>query len=561
MSETFPEATVRRRGPWSLIWLIPLVAAIIAAYLGWRSLYERGPLITVTFSTAQGLTAGQTKVQHKAVDLGTVESIALSQDMSHVIVRVRMNRQAESRLTDNARFWVVRPRFDPRNLSGLDTLVSGAFLEMDPGAPGGKPKYEFTGLEEPPGVRSDEPGTNFVLRAGRVGSLGAGSPVFYRDVPVGEVLGYDMHGGIGPVSVNVFVRAPFDKLVHQATRFWNASGLSVNMGAAGLHIEVESLQAVIAGGVAFDTADATKDEPAATAGTSFRLFDDKSDADASQYHTRVPVAAYFHDSIAGLAAGSAVLMYGIQVGLVTDVRLVPNPASGGTPLVRVGMEVQPERVLGEAASKGLDPLAMAKQLVSRGMRAQLTTVSYITQALAVSLDFVPGAPAADVTTEEGNVIVLPSQGGGIGNITNALAGFTAKLNSLPLDQISSNLNNLLATLNQTVGSQDMKNSLKSLSSTLASVQELVRHTDQGLTPALNRLPQISEDLQQTMAKANRVMGSVESGYGKNSDFQSNLQRVLDQVGDAARSIRLLADFLDRHPEALVRGRTENGASR
>ncbi len=564
MSETQPEtppaAAVHARAPWSAIWLIPLVAAVIAGFLAWRTLSQRGPLITVTFSTAQGLTAGQTKVEHKAVVLGTVETIRLSQDMSHVIVQVRMAREAADRLTDNARFWVVRPRFDARNLSGLDTLVSGAYLEMDPGKPGAQPKYDFTGLEEPPGVRSDEPGSSFELSANSIGSLGVGSPVFYRDVPVGEVINYDLHQGIGPATVNLFIRAPFDRLVKESSRFWNASGLSVELGAQGVHVQVESLQALVSGGVAFDTPSAALDGPPPATGTTFRLYSDKARADGSRFRTQLPVVAYFRSSVRGLATGAPVLVYGIQIGLVTEIRLLTDVKTGNTQ-VRVAMEVQPERILGETAVRSLEPLETARQLVARGMRAQLITTSFLTQQLAIGLDFATNPPPAEVTVEKDGSIVLPSENGGLDDITSALSGFANKLNALPLDQISQNLNNLITTLNQTVGGDEMKQTLRSLSATMASVQELVRHTDAGLTPALNRLPKISDDLQQTMARANRVLGSVEAGYGNNSEFSSSVQRVLDQVNDAARSIRELADFLDRHPEALIRGRAETGASR
>jgi paraquat-inducible protein B len=206
-----PRATVHRRRGFSAIWLLPIVAAVIGGYLALSNLSRRGPTITISFRSADGLTAGQTKVKHKAVDLGTVESIRLADDMSHVIVRVQMQSEAEPYLTDHARFWAVRPRLTGSNISGLETLISGGYIEMDPGASGGQSEQEFTALEDPPGVRSDEPGQTFELQAVRVGSLGSGSPVFYRDIVVGEVLGYSLPEGNGPITVKAFVRAPYDK--------------------------------------------------------------------------------------------------------------------------------------------------------------------------------------------------------------------------------------------------------------------------------------------------------------------------------------------------------------
>jgi paraquat-inducible protein B len=558
-----PVAQVRTR-QFSLVLLIPVVAAVIAGYLAWRGLSQQGPLITITFTTAEGLTAGQTKVEHRAVDLGTVESIALNQAMTEVTVRVRMRREAASRLTDHARFWVVRPRLSVRNFSGLNTLVSGAYLEMDPGAAGGEQRYQFTGLEEPPSVRSDEPGTSYVLRADRIGSLGPDSPVFYRDVQVGEVLSYDLHNGVGPVTVNVFVRAPFDRLVRQGSEFWNDSGLSVTLGAAGFHVEVESLQALLAGGVAFDTPGVAAGGAPSPGGSSFVLFDSKGAADSARFHTRVPLVAYFHSSVSGLGAGAPVLVYGLQVGIVTDVTLLQD-ATTSQPRVRVQMEVQPERVSGapqrlpqDLLHQPQDPLSITRALVAEGMRAELASTNFVTGQQAVSLAFLQNTAPAQVSVEDG-VIVLPSVNGGLEDITASVSSFAHQLDALPLAQIGGNLNALLASLNGTVGGPEMKQTLQSLSATLASVQELVRQADAGLAPTLGRLPKIADELSQTVAHANRVMGSVDAGYGPNSDFQASVQRVLDELTDTARSIRLLADFLDRHPEALIRGRAEAGA--
>ena len=218
---------------------------MIAAYLGYRTLLEQGPLLTVTFTSGEGITAGQTQVKYKAVALGTVESVDLSSDNSQVVVRVRMNNVGARFLTSHARFWVVRPIFTPGNISGLETLVSGAYIAVDPGVPGGQYQDHFTGLEGPPGVRSDEPGQTYRLTTDSIGSLAAGSPIFYRDIVVGEVLGYDIGNGLGPVTVNIFVRAPFDHLIRPQSHFWKSSGITAQLQNGGLHIEFQSLQAII----------------------------------------------------------------------------------------------------------------------------------------------------------------------------------------------------------------------------------------------------------------------------------------------------------------------------
>ena len=557
--DSTPQASVRRKSAFSFVWILPIIAAVVGAYLAFTTLSQRGPEIVLTFQSAEGLTAGQTKVRHKAVDLGTVTSIRLANDMSHVIVHVRMTSEANPYLTDRARFWVVRPRLSASNISGLETLISGGYIEMDPGSTGGKPKTEFAGLENPPGVRSDEPGTTFTLHTARIGSLGSGSPVFYRDIVVGEVLGYKLPEGNGPITVNVFVRAPYDKWVREGTRFWNASGVSVELGGAGVHVELESIQAVLSGGVAFNTAEDSRDTPVAKPDADFELYKDEPAAAAAGYKQRLPFVLYYQTSTAGLGVGSPVQLYGITIGNVTDVRLQLDPTNGSA-RVRVAIEVQTERLTAISGNTSDDPSTVAQRLVDHGMRAGLSTISYVTGSMAVSLDFQQNPVPAKIT-KEGDIIVLPTQGGGLGGITNALSDIANKVGQIPFAAIGANANGLLASLNAVVGGPDLKNALSALSTTLVDVQGLVKRTDAGLTPLIRRLPEVSNDLSQTLSRANHLVGSVDAGYGANSQFSRDLERLMAQLNDGVRSIRLLADFLDRHPEALIRGRANTGAER
>ena len=557
---TPPEAQVRRKSGFSLVWILPIVAAIIGGYLAFTTLSQRGREIVITFQSADGLTAGQTKVRHKAVDLGTVTVIRLSSDMSHVTVRVRMTSEADPYLTEHARFWVVRPRLSASNISGLDTLISGGYIEMDPGTEkGGSTKTEFTGLENPPGVRSDEPGTTFTLRTSRIGSLGSGAPVFYRDIVVGEVLGYHLPEGNGPITVSVFVRAPYDKWVREATRFWNASGLRVEFAGGGLHVELESVQAILSGGVAFNTPEESRDSPSAKAGTTFALYNDEQAADAAGYKQRIPFVLYFQSSTAGLTVGSPVQFYGIPIGNVTDIRLELDPTKASA-RVRVAIEVQPERLSPMGGDPNEDATIVSQRLVDHGLRAGLSTISYLTGSLAVTFEFAQGQPVVKVS-HEGDAIVLPTQGGGLGGITTALTDTLNKIGQIPFSTIGANASGALAALNGLIGGPELKNAVNALSATLVDVQGLVRRTDAGLSPLMRRLPEVSNDLQQTLQRANQLVGSVSTGYGANSQFSRDLERLMAQLNDGVRSIRLLADFLDRHPEALIRGRANTGAER
>ncbi len=548
-----PTATARR-ARFSAIWVIPIIALVVAIFLGYRTISGRGELITVSFQSADGLTSGQTQVKHKNVALGTVESIKLTRDMQTVLVAIRMSRAADRILTDTTRFWVVRPRLSGSNISGLETLVSGAYIAVDPGT-GGNPTKSFKGLESPPGVRSDEPGRTYTLMTYDVKSIGEGSPIFFRGITVGEVLGYTVPpSGRGPIPVQVFVQHPYDHFVKVDTRFWNDSGVQVGFGGGGIKLQIESLQAVLSGGVGFGISEDRHgaDIPEAPDEAVFKLYDTEDDANSAGYHRRIPFATYLQSSVKGLTIGSEVDLYGIQVGNVTDIKLELNP-SDGSARVRVAMEVQPERVFTGDELHGETAPDFTRKMVADGMRAQLSSASFITGASLISLEFVPDAKPADISME-GDTIVIPSEKGGLSGITDSLSDVAAKLDSLPLTQIASHLDDLLAGASNTVNSPDLKQAVHQLSGTLASIHNLADHANHGLTPLLAKLPAMSDQLQQTLRHANTLLAS----YGGNSDFGNNLNQLMSQLSDMARSLRLLSDYLQRHPNSLVFGRSAPG---
>jgi paraquat-inducible protein B len=544
-----------QRSRFSTIWIIPVVALVIAIFLGYRTISSRGALITVQFQSAEGLTAGQTQVKHKNVALGTVEGIKLTHDMRTVLVNVRMTHEADGILTDKTRFWVVRPRLSGSSISGLETLVSGAYIAVDPGGPGGNDTRSFVGLESPPGVRSDEPGRTYTLMTGDVKSVGEGSPVFFRGLTVGEVLGYKLPpSGRGPIPVQIFVRSPYDQFVRVDSRFWNDSGVEVTFGGGGLKLQIESLQAVLSGGIGFGISEERRgvNVPTAPDDAVFKLYDTQSDADSAGYHRRVAFATYLQSSVKGLEVGSEVDLYGIQIGNVTDIKLELDAVTGQA-RVRVGMEVQPERVFSSKELQGETPAQIASKLVQNGMRAQLSSASFITGASLISFEFVPNAQPAAISME-GDTIVLPSEKGGLSGITDSLSDVAAKLDALPLTQIASHLDDVLAGTSRRINSPDLTAALHQLSGTLASIHGLADHANHGLTPLLQRLPAMADQLQATLKHANTLLES----YGGNSDFSNNVSQLLAQLSDTARSLRMLSDYLTRHPNSLVFGRSAPG---
>jgi paraquat-inducible protein B len=415
MSDAVPrtgiaEAVTRRSRRIQAIWLIPFLAVALGIWLAWQTISKRGPTITISFQTAEGLQAGQSPLKYKDITLGTVKGLALTPDRERVIVTVQTTSEATDLLDDQAIFWVVKPRLFAGNISGLDTLLSGAYIGMRPGTGTGKRQHEFVGREDPPVLSTNVPGRGFLLKASRLGSISVGSPIYYRDLSVGEVLGWDIAKMAESVTIHAFVRSPFDTYVNDQTRFWNASGVSVKLGGTGVEVQLESLRALLLGGIAFDGPGAT-DLPASAADHEFPLFPDHDAANSADYSRKIDVLAYFPGTVRGLAAGSDVVLRGMKVGQVTSVNLAYDPAKDDI-VAPVRFEFQPERILGPGGKQIFSSVeAAANEMVRRGLRARLESANLITGQQMVSLVFLKDAPPAEARFE-GNVVILPTTGSG-----------------------------------------------------------------------------------------------------------------------------------------------------
>jgi paraquat-inducible protein B len=553
--EELPRASLRRHIGFSWIWMLPLGALVLVAYLVYQLAAERGPMISITFETADGLVAQQTQVKYKAVTLGTVNSIELAKDLSHVIVQVRMDAQAAALLTDKTRFWVARPRLSGglnALQTGLETLVSGAYVAMDPGPKGGHRQTQFKGLEKPPSTRSDEPGSVYLLNAEALGGVGEGSPIYYREVSVGEVLSYDLDRASEDVSIRIFVRAPYDQNVNARTRFWNSSGIRLAAGGTGLRVELQSLKSLLSGGIAFGNPPDSPPRMPSPPGSTFRLYPDKPRAEVALYDQGIACVSYFQSSVRGLSVGSEVQMFGKQLGSVTSVSLVqdPRPSNRGKLAVRVAYLLQPERALGSADRALFEPQGL-RALVADQLRVVLASSSFLTGQKELSLEYVPGAKA-EAIIREGEALVLPGDARDFENLAASLGQIVSKVNSIPFQEIGQHTNRLIASLDRAVGGPELERALVSLDATLRDAGALAREAKTDLGPALARLPRISEKLELAVDQAQAAFG--QSGYGSDSTTQRNLDRMMTQVADAARSIRLLADYLNRHPESLIGGR-------
>lgn len=517
----------------SLIWLIPLISILIGGWLVWDTYAKRGPKITIVFDQGEGLTAGQSQVKHRDVTLGTVTRVKLTKDMEHVVVTVQMTKDAAPLITERTRFWIVRPRFFAGSISGLSTLLSGPYIDLLPSHDGGKPATAFAGLEDPPVLQSAVPGRTFLLQAKQIGSVALGAPIFYRDLQVGQILGWDLGDMARDVTIHAFVRAPFDSYVHDGTRFWNASGLAVKLGADGVHVQIQSLDALLLGGIAFSTPDDAKAAPPSAPNRTFPLYTSEEDAQQASYQRKVSFVSYFSGSVAGLGPGSPVTFQGLKVGDVTSVGMTYDPKTNAI-LAPVHFEVEPQRIrnIDVAAERG--PLQNVRMLVKRGMRAQIQSANLITGQSMIAMTIVPDAPPADIGLD-GTTIVFPTAPGALAGITTGASQILAKVNALPFDKMSASLTSLLTGLDK-------------LTATMNS--------EAG--PTLHSLPGITAGLKTSVAHLNTVLVSANTAYGTDSHFSRQLERLMSQLNEMAQSFRALADLLTSHPEALIRGRSNTG---
>ena len=537
--------------PW--VWAVPVVALVIAGWLGFRALIERGPTITISFETADGIEAGRTTIRYKDVELGTVSKIGLSPNRSHALVTATMTRAAEPLLRTDSTFWIVKPRVGLSGISGLTTVLSGPYIGMLPGK-GAAGAYAFHGLETPPPKEGLVEGQTYSLVAKRLSEISDQAPVYYHGVQVGEITGHLLSDRDGTVAVHIFIYAPHQALIHPDSRFWVASGLDVSIGAEGVKLATAPLLSILSGGIVFDTPDESLDRPPSPANSRFWLYADEKAADEAAEPVHVSYRLHFPDAVSGVAVGTPVELRGLPIGQVTAVRLEYDPAADAI-LEPVTIEVAPHRIkLGgrRLDETGQDPIAatnqMFAQLVAKGLRAQLVSANLLTGQRAIEFDFDDDAAPAPVVWAKPYPELPTVEGSGIGQITHSASKLMNKLAALPLDQLVGQIRAMVGHADSLVASPEVKRSLHNLDLSLANTARLTRVADARVGPLLERLDGAASQLRATLT----ILGNDPAA-------SNDLARTMAELKDAARSIRVLADTLERHPEALLRGKPDEAS--
>ena len=546
LPEEIPEAVVQSRiSQFSIVWIIPLVAVLIGVWLIYKAQSEKGPTITMTFQTAEGLEAGKTKIKYKEVDLGQVQKISLGPDLSQVVVTAKLVKQAEDLISENTRFWVVRARINVSGVSGLGTLFSGAYIGMDPGKPG-KPANQFTGMEEPPTVTTDLPGRHFVLKAEQRGSLDTGSPVYFRQIRVGQVVGYQLNEDGQSVTIKVFINSPYHRFVYKNSRFWNASGLDLSIGAAGVQLNTESLVTMLVGGISFDVPSYLETGDPAAADQVFNLYENYAASQEKTYQAKNYWVLYFEGSVRGLSPGAPVEFRGIKIGKVVDINLEFNAVNRNF-RIPVLVEIEPERFIPtveidrEEKHRGILDF-----LVAKGFRGQLKIGNLITGQQLVSFDIFPNALRRQIYWNDPHP-EFPTVPTPIEEIGSQVSRILTKLDSMPLDEIGKDLRDTVASTKKLMGAPELTEAARNLNGILRQTQQLIAELRTGITP----------DISATLAQAKQSLAAVETTLNEDSPLQVNINSALVELIAAARSLRALTDYLERHPEALIYGKKKD----
>ena len=534
------EVAASRRPRLSPVWVVPLVALAVGAWFMWKTWSEQGPLVTIRFPDAEGITANRTTVRFKDMQIGTVTGLRMSPDLTEVIVTAQLTRGWEPHLTSETQFWVVKPRISAGRVTGLGTLISGAYIGMRPGR-GGERHRNFDGLTEPPGFPESTPGAHFSLRADDLGSLEVGSPVYFRRLRVGEVDGYRLATDGGHVEVRIFVHAPYHRQVTGATRFWNASGLDISLSAEGLRVDTQSLVSVAVGGIAFGNVGDSRDAPPAEADSQFQLYASRSAASQPDTGTTERFMLYFEESVRGLSVGAPVEFRGIRIGEVLEVRLEFDPESLGF-RIPVLIEVERERV-SLAEDQPMPGPEISRYLIRRGLRAQLQMGNLLTGQRLISLDMHPDTPET-TPDSDGQYLVIPTVPVPLEELRSGLVDLLQRLQGLPLEEITDHLRRSAAGADRLVNSPELAESVRALRSTLSRADALMLRLDQ-------KTLELANDV---LSEARRTLTAAETSLAPDSPLQGDIRQALGEITDTARSLRALTDYLGRHPEALLRGK-------
>ena len=522
------DITLSKKPDLPLVWFLPIVALLVSAWLIYKSASEKGEVITIDFPTAEALDVDKTKIRYLDVDVGKVTDISINDDLKTIRVSAQMNSNATGYLKEGTSFWVVKPQVGLGGISGLGTLLSGAYIELKPG--NGKQQLHFTGLTVPPIMKSHVDGKQFILETNNLGSMRPGTPINFHGIPVGEVLSHKLSDEANAIHLSIFINAPYDQFIRKNTRFWIDSGVDLSASADGFKVRTGPLVSLLSGGIAFrasgkDTLADVKPEQ-----SLFKLYDTYDESTQMAYSNTLKYVMHFKGSVRGLAEGAPVQLRGIPIGRVTDINLELNKKTAEIS-VPVIVELEPDRITSINEEPKVSDKDVMTQLINKGLRAQLQMGSLVTGQLLIDLDFHPESKIASHDKHHSDYLEFPTTASSVEEFTHSAQTIMDKLAKLPLDKLTEEMNKTLASLQDTsIAATGM---LKTANGTLATAKDTLGNASG------------------TMKSAQLVLGNLEPGSTGYYEFH----KMLQEFTQAARSMKQLTDYLEQHPESLIRGKT------
>jgi paraquat-inducible protein B len=540
--DSAPAPEIRRARRWNIVWVVPILALLLGGWLLYRNFAAQGPVARVRFDTADGIFAGKTEVRCRSVKVGIVKDVKLADDLKSVLVHLEFDPDSEGLLRRGTRFWVVKPRLSATEFSGVGTLITGAYIELDPGPPDAEPWTRFKGRETPPATNRSVPGRRLILTAEEAGSLSVGAPIYFRGFEVGRIEARELAENGLKVSYNAFIGEEYSNLVTENTRFWNTSGIDISAGADGFKLRTPSFQAMVSGGVSFGvTAGEAPGKPAPD-GMEFPLFRDEEAARKSTFNPTLKFLLLFDQTVRGLAEKAPVEFRGITIGRVAEISFDLVPAIGD-PRIPVLIEVDPCLMRPEAARKITAPDSeFIKDAVRKGLRAALKTGSLITGALYVDLDYYTDSPPAELG-KSGEFSTIPTVSSGFAQLEAKLTAILDKLQALPLDKTMADI--AAAAVEAKVTIADSRATLKEIEATAAAARKTLEDPDFRGLPA---------DLRKSLDELQKSVASV----GPDGAVQGDLLRTLDELRASLRSLKAVTTTIDEKPNSLLFGRESSG---
>jgi paraquat-inducible protein B len=553
--QTSAPETGRRRTIWpNLVWGIPLAALVIVGYLGVRALLNRGEVVTVTFTRAAGAKAGVTKVLYQGVEAGQLTKIEPNADGRRLDFHLRLVPAAKSGLNTNARFWLIGANPNFSDLSSLEAVVSGIAIGYAPGE-GGEPEDQFEGLDQAPLILPGDKGTRYLLGAHALNSIHEGSILLFHGQAIGKVVAIRFNPDKG-FRLQAFINQPYDSLIRRGARFWKISPLRLSFAGGGITANLAPLSTLLAGGIDLEVDTTTANDPRSPADTEFPLY---SSHNAARQGLSGPTVRYefaFDGDAGVLDETSAVTLLGYQIGEVESTRLTYNDRTGAPYGIATAVLYPQQMHVNPGAGARTTPDdwraptdAALTRLIHLGYRARLQQSPPVLGDQSIALVRTVGASPAQLLTD-GDIPRFPGAPGSsnLDDITAKAAVFLNKLDAVPLEDIGANLNRIIGNLDRLTSSPELKDSLTHLHSTLTSIDKLLQDVQPQIGPLIGKLNDAVAELSGT---ATALRQSADSG-GSNED--ASLPEAIRQITEAARSIKTLTDYLDRHPEALIRGK-------